>query len=100
MPEQLDAVMRALEEKRKVTKKGGEYWMARDIQGVLGYSRWENFKNILDKARMSCESAGVEPRDHFREVTKMIEVGKGAMVPTQNFFLTRYACYLDRKSVV
>ena len=94
MPEQLDAVMMALGEKRKVSKNGGEYWMARDIQSVLGYSRWENFEKIVQKARQSCESAGVELRDHFRDVTKMIEVGKGAMVPTQDFFLTRYACYL------
>ena len=94
MPEQLDAVMRALEEKRKVTKKGGEYWMARNIQGVLGYSRWENFENIIDKARLSCESTGAEPLNHFRESTKMVEIGSGAKVPTQDYFLTRYACYL------
>ena len=94
MPEQLDAVILALGDKRKLSKTGGEYWMARDIQGVLGYSRWENFEKTVQKARRSCESAGVEPKNHFREVTKMIEVGKGAMVPTQDLFLTRYACYL------
>lgn len=94
MPEQMDAVMMALEAKRRTTKKGGDYWMARDIQSVLGYARWENFGNIIDKARMSCESAGIDPNDHFRDVTKMMEVGKGAMVPTNDYFLTRYACYL------
>ncbi|MEO7864151.1 MAG: BRO family protein, partial [Nitrospirales bacterium] len=94
MPEQLDTVFKALAEKLKISKQGGEYWMARDIQGVLGYSRWENFEKTVQKARQSCESAGVDTKDHFREVTKMIEVGKGAMVPTQDVFLTRYACYL------
>ena len=82
MPEQLDAVLMALGEKRRVSKNGGEYWMARDIQGVLGYSRWENFEKTVQKARQSCESAGVEPSNHFRESTKMVEVGSGAKVPT------------------
>ena len=94
MPEQLDAVLMALGEKRRVSKNGGEYWMARDIQGVLGYSRWENFEKTVQKARQSCESAGVEPSNHFHESTKMVEVGSGAKVPTQDYFLTRYACYL------
>lgn len=94
MPDHLDAVLIALEEKRRMSKNGGEYWMARDIQSVMGYSRWENFEKTVQKARQSCESAGVEPENHFRDVTKMIEVGKGAMVPTQDVFLTRYACYL------
>jgi DNA-damage-inducible protein D len=94
MPEQLDVVMTALESKKKTTKKGGDYWMARDIQGVLGYSRWENFEKIVRKALMSCESVGADPVNHFRESTKMVEVGSGAMVSTQDYFLTRYACYL------
>jgi len=68
--------------------------MARDIQGVLGYSRWENFEKIIEKARLSCESAGGDPPNHFRESTKMVEVGSGAKVPTQDYFLTRLACYL------
>jgi DNA-damage-inducible protein D len=87
-------VLKALGEERKISKNGGEYWMARDIQSVMGYSRWESFEKTVQRARQSCESAGVEPGDHFREATKMIEVGKGAMVPTQDIFLTRYACYL------
>lgn len=94
MPERLDAVMNALESKRRKTKKGGDYWMARDIQSVLGYLRWENFEKIVQKARMSCESVGADPNDHFRESTKMVEVGSGARVSTADYFLTRYGCYL------
>jgi DNA-damage-inducible protein D len=48
-----------------------EYWSARELQEILGYSRWENFVNVINKAKKSCESAGSNIMDHFRDVTKM-----------------------------
>jgi DNA-damage-inducible protein D len=65
--------------------------MAREIQPILGYERWENFHNVINKARMACESSGIEPGNQFRDATKKVAVGSGAMVPQVDYFLTRYA---------
>ena len=61
---------------------------------LLGYERWENFDKTISRAMDSCETSGIEISDHFREVTKMITVGKGAQRSVKAYMLTRYACYL------
>lgn len=74
--------------------EGVECWSARELQTILGYSQWRNFKNVIDKAEKSCEQAGEAAKNHFAEFSKMVEIGSGAQKPIEDIALTRYACYL------
>lgn len=71
-----------------------EYWYARDLQAKLGYKRWENFVEIVKKAIQSCKNAGVTEQNHFRKVTKMVQIGSKTKRKLEDYMLTRYACYL------
>ncbi|MDR1163390.1 MAG: DNA damage-inducible protein D [Candidatus Accumulibacter sp.] len=76
------------------TNEGVEFWLARELQDLLGYTQWRNFEAVIDKARMACENAGQVVADHFADVSKMIDLAKGAERDVGDVALTRYACYL------
>ena len=71
-----------------------ECWSARDLQKLLGYSLWQNFTNVIDKAKVACENVGQPVTDHFIDVNKKVELGSGATRDIDDLMLTRYACYL------
>lgn len=79
---------------QRETETGAEFWLARDLQPLLGYARWENFVKVINKAKLSCKTAGYEIADHFLDITKMVSVGSGAQRPIDDIALDRYACYL------
>lgn len=76
------------------TEDGLEFWLARDLQQLLGYSKWENFSNVISKAKTACEISGQNSQDHFPDVRKMVDIGSGAKTEVPDIALTRYACYL------
>jgi DNA-damage-inducible protein D len=76
------------------TENGVEFWLARDVQQLLGYDEWRNFTAVISKARTACELSGHVVSDHFVDVNKMISLAKGAQREVPDLMLTRYACYL------
>jgi DNA-damage-inducible protein D len=82
------------EDLKKTNDYGAEYWSARDLQPLLGYTQWRRFENAIKKAVTSCEQSGNDPGHHFAGAGKPIPGGKGAVQIVPDFQLSRFACYL------
>jgi DNA-damage-inducible protein D len=83
------------EEHAQQTEGGVEYWLARDLQHLLGYVEWRNFSTTaISKAKTACEVSGHSVADHFVDVNKMVDLGSGSQREIEDLMLSRYACYL------
>lgn len=76
------------------TEGGTEYWLARDLQFLLGYAEWRNFSTVIGKAKTACEVSGHAVGNHFVDVNKMVSLGSGSQREVEDLMLSRYACYL------
>jgi DNA-damage-inducible protein D len=75
--------------------EGVECWSDREMLSILGYSKRDNFLNVIEKAKNACTTAGDKLSDHFADIGKMVAIGSGAERPVDDIALTRYACYLN-----
>jgi DNA-damage-inducible protein D len=81
-------------EEASYQEDGVEYWLARDLQNLLNYKKWDNFLGVVEKAKNACKNSDQNTSDHFADVGKTINMPKGATKQIDDIILTRYACYL------
>lgn len=97
---------KVFEDIKHIDETGTEYWYARELMPLLGYSKWQRFKDVINKAMITCEISNYIVSDHFTGIGKMVEIGSEASRKVEDFKLSRYACYLitqngdSRKSVI
>lgn len=85
---------RSFEDLKKVNEYGAEYWSAREIQPLLGYTQWRRFEDAINRALTSCKQSGNIPANHFAGVGKMVDIGSGSSREVMDYHLSRFACYL------
>ncbi len=85
---------KSFEDLKKVTEHGAEYWSAREIQSLLGYSQWRRFEDAINRALTSCMQSGNTPENHFAGAGKMVDLGSGSVREVSDYDLSRFACYL------
>lgn len=79
---------------QQIPQSDVEFWFARDLMEKLGYTKWQNFVEVIAKGKTACNNAGIPIENHFTDVSKMVKIGSGAERPIEDVMLTRYACYL------
>jgi hypothetical protein len=82
------------EDLKKTNTHNAEYWSARDLQPLLGYSQWRRFEQAIERAQISCRQSGNDPGHHFAGAGKMVGLGSGSVREVSDFHLSRFACYL------
>ena len=82
------------EDIKHIDEEGNEYWLARELQQALEYKQWRRFENAINKAKIACENSNISIEDHFADVGKMVDIGSDAKRKTNDYRLSRYACYL------
>jgi len=93
-PDTIQTLTATFEANAQQTETGVEYWLARDLQHLLGYDEWRNFTTVIAKAKTACEVSGHRIADHFVDANKMVALGSGSTRQVEDVLLTRYACYL------
>ena len=93
-PEIIQSLIKDFESRAQKTEEGIEFWLARDLQKLLGYDKWDNFINVIEKAKIACKNAGHAVMDHFADVGKMVKIGSKTEREVSDLMLTRYACYV------
>jgi DNA-damage-inducible protein D len=93
-PELIRSLHQQFENIVVVEQDGMEFWFARDLSSLLGYTEWRNFNKVVEKAKEACKNSNHDPQDHFVDVNKMVPLGSGAERGVEDIALTRYACYL------
>ena len=97
---------KVFEDIKHIDEIGNEYWYGRELMSVLGYSKWENFNKVIEKAIVACQNSSINYKEHFPDVRKTLEMPNNAMKKIIDYKLSRYACYLiaqngdSRKEVI
>ncbi|MGO8935029.1 MAG: DNA damage-inducible protein D [Terracidiphilus sp.] len=94
MPDPANIVIERLKSLQKTSRNGYPFWMAKEIMNVLDYREWRDFKQVIERAKASCENSGNFIANHFVLMPEMMEIGKGARREVENFALSKFACYL------
>ncbi len=91
---QVPAARESFESLKQTNEHGAEYWSARKLQPLLGYSQWRRFEQAIERAIASCETSGNNPANHFAGAGKMVGLGSGSQRQVEDYHLSRFACYL------
>ena len=97
---------KVFEDIKNIDEFGNEYWLARELMPVLGYSKWENFNKVIEKAIVACQNSNINYKEHFPDIRKTLEMPNNAVKEIIDYKLSRYACYLiaqngdSRKKVI